>query len=185
MEFFRSLLSILDNEVSMLTPISKSRAVITVSDASSEVAMLALSGVRVGDLCRRTDLAGMMYLLRTLPASALGNWTALAGIDPAAVGITGGTIDGVTITDSTISTSTINNKVDSSRYTTINAAVTAIGATPTILTVSTAETLAASITFPATLTLVIQDGGSIIKAGAYTVTINGPFHGTPDCFSGF
>lgn len=75
---------------------------------------------------------------------------------------------------------------DSSTYASINAAVTAIGGTEATLVVSSSETLTGSITFPSTLTLKIQKGGSIIKASSYTVTINGHFEaGRYQVFSGF
>lgn len=75
---------------------------------------------------------------------------------------------------------------DSSTYASINAAVTAIGGTEATLIVSSAETLTGNITFPATLTLKIQKGGSIVKASSYTVTIRGPFEaGRYQVFSGF
>jgi len=75
---------------------------------------------------------------------------------------------------------------DSSTYASINAAITAIGATVATLVVSSAETLTGNLVVPATLNLVIQKGGSIVKASTYTVTINGPFWaGEYTVFSGF
>lgn len=75
---------------------------------------------------------------------------------------------------------------DSSTYASINAAVTAIGATEAVLVVSTAETLAAALTVPANISLVIQKGGSITKDSTYTLTINGPFTAGPyQVFSAF
>lgn len=70
--------------------------------------------------------------------------------------------------------------------TTINAAVSAIGATPSILLISSAQTLTASLTIPSTLTLQMLPGGSIVKASTYTLTINGDLvAGHYQVFSGF
>lgn len=75
---------------------------------------------------------------------------------------------------------------DSSTYASINAAVAAIAATEAVLVVSSAETLTANLTIPANISLVIQKGGSIIKASTYTLTINGPFWAAQHAvFSGF
>lgn len=63
---------------------------------------------------------------------------------------------------------------DSSTFASINAAVSAIGATEAVLVVSTPETLAASLTIPANIAVVIQKGGKIIKSSTYTLTISGP-----------
>lgn len=74
-----------------------------------------------------------------------------------------------------------------SDYSSINVAVTAIGSTPTTMVVSTACTLTASLTIPSTMTLAFIRGGSIAKAAAYTLTINGRVVG-PDLstiFTGF
>ncbi len=76
--------------------------------------------------------------------------------------------------------------IDASSYASINAAVTAIGSTPTTLIVSNVQTLIASLTIPSTLTLKITHGGSIVKASTYTLTINGNFEvGLYQVFSGF
>lgn len=76
--------------------------------------------------------------------------------------------------------------INAKDYASINAAVTAIGATPATLLVTDAQTLAASLTVPATCTLKILQGGSIVKAGAFTLTINGNFEaGLYQVFSGF
>jgi len=75
---------------------------------------------------------------------------------------------------------------DSSDYASINAAVTAIGATSATLHVTTSETLTASLTVPATLAVRIDKGGMIVKASTYTLTINGSFSaGRYQVFSGF
>jgi hypothetical protein len=75
---------------------------------------------------------------------------------------------------------------DSSSWASINAAVAAIGATQVTLVISTAETLTANLTIPATLNLAILKSGSIAKASTYTLTINGPFEaGLYQVFSGF
>lgn len=76
--------------------------------------------------------------------------------------------------------------VDVRAYASINAAVAAIGATPTVLLVPNTQTLTASLTIPSTLALKIEKGGSIVKASTYTLTINGPFEaGLYQVFSGF
>jgi hypothetical protein len=76
--------------------------------------------------------------------------------------------------------------VDVRAYASINAAVTAIGATETTLVISDAQTLTANLTIPSTLTLKILNGGSIVKASTYTLTINGNFEaGLYQVFSGF
>ena len=76
---------------------------------------------------------------------------------------------------------------DANAYSSINAAVTAIGSTEAVLVVHSAQTLtAASLTIPSNISLVILKGGSIVKASTYTLTINGPFEaGLYQVFSGF
>lgn len=98
-----------------------------------------------------------------------------------------GTLDvaGVTTLGTVSDLKTLSPTVDVRAYASINAAVTAIGATPTTLVVPNAQTLAASLTIPSTLTLKVLQGGSIVKASTYTLTINGNFEGVSDCFSGF
>uniref|UniRef100_A0A6M3IWJ5 Putative tail protein n=2 Tax=viral metagenome TaxID=1070528 RepID=A0A6M3IWJ5_9ZZZZ len=79
-----------------------------------------------------------------------------------------------------------NAGINANGYTSINAAVTAIGSTSTTLVVSDAQTLTASLTIPSTCTLRILQGGSIVKASSYTLTINGSFEaGLYQVFSGF
>ena len=76
--------------------------------------------------------------------------------------------------------------VDAREFASINAAVAAIGITPATLIVSEAETLTgASLTILSTLSLIIIQGGSIIKASTYILTINGDFAGCDGCFVGF
>lgn len=80
----------------------------------------------------------------------------------------------------------LDHVVDPCDYSDINAAVAAIGATPATLLVHDAQTLTANLTIPSTMSLVIQSGGSIIKASTYTLTIDGPFAALPEhVFSGF
>ncbi len=75
---------------------------------------------------------------------------------------------------------------DARSYTSISAAVTAIGATVGTLVVPNAQTLTANLIIPSTLNLYIPKGGSIAKASTYTVTINGPFEaGLYQVFTGF
>ena len=75
---------------------------------------------------------------------------------------------------------------DSRAYASINAAVTAIGATEAVLAVYESETLTASLTIPATCSLYIAQGGMIVQASTYTLTINGSFEaGLYQVFSGF
>jgi len=71
-------------------------------------------------------------------------------------------------------------------YQTLNAAVTAIGSTPTALIVTDAQTLTANVTIPTTMCLIVVKGGSIVKDSTYTVTINGSLQAGPyTVFSGF
>lgn len=63
----------------------------------------------------------------------------------------------------------------STNYASLNAAITAIGATPTTLKISTADfPMTGNATVPATLTLEFTYPGSIDQ-GAYNLTINSPF----------
>lgn len=55
----------------------------------------------------------------------------------------------------------------------INACITAIGATPASLFISTNTTLSSSAVVPSTLTLLFIGNGSITKGGASTLAING------------
>ncbi len=76
--------------------------------------------------------------------------------------------------------------VDVRAYASINAAITSIGSAKKTLLVPNAQTLTASLTIPSTLALQIINGGSIVKASTYTLTINGPFEaGLYQVFSGF
>lgn len=76
--------------------------------------------------------------------------------------------------------------VDVRSYASINAAVTAIGSTHTTLVVANVQTLTASLTIPSTLSLEVLNGGSIVKASTYILTIKGPFEaGLYQVFSGF
>ena len=61
-----------------------------------------------------------------------------------------------------------------SSYASFNAAVTAIGSTPTTLLVSSAQTLSGNVTIPSTLSLLFVQGGSLALAG-YSITINSYF----------
>ena len=76
--------------------------------------------------------------------------------------------------------------IDSRDYTSINAAVAAIGSTQTTLLISDAQILTASLTIPSTLKLIPLKGGSVVKASTFTLTINGQFEaGLYQVFSGF
>jgi hypothetical protein len=71
-------------------------------------------------------------------------------------------------------------------YATLDAAITAIGATSGTLIIDVNTTLTASAVFPKTLHLVIPRGGSITKAGAFTVTHSGSLEAGPyQIFIGF
>ena len=71
-------------------------------------------------------------------------------------------------------------------YPSINAAVASIGSTLKTLAVSNTQTLTATLTIPANIHLVILEGGSIVKASTYTLTIDGPIDaGIYPVFSGF
>ncbi len=68
----------------------------------------------------------------------------------------------------------------------LSTALDTIGATQKLLIINKAITLSASVIIPATLSLWIVKGGSIVKASTYTLTINGPFEaGIYQVFSGF
>lgn len=62
-----------------------------------------------------------------------------------------------------------------SNYATLEAAVSAIGATPTTLTIDAAQTVANSLTIPATLQLDVVNGAIITVASGKILTINSPF----------
>jgi hypothetical protein len=75
---------------------------------------------------------------------------------------------------------------DVRNYSSINAAIAAIGSTQGTILVSTAQTLTDDLIVPSTLSLVIPKGGSIAKASNHTLTINGPLEaGDYPVFSGF
>ena len=57
----------------------------------------------------------------------------------------------------------------------LTAAVAAAGATPTTFVIDTAQTVSADLTIPATMTLVVLQGGSIAIASTKTLTMNGDF----------
>lgn len=63
--------------------------------------------------------------------------------------------------------------VDVRSYASINAAVTAIGSDNATLLIPSTQTLAASLTIPANVSVVFLGGGRIDKASAYTLTVNG------------
>lgn len=72
------------------------------------------------------------------------------------------------------------------QYVSLNAAVAAIGATQKTLVVTSGQTLTANLTIPSNIKLVVQLGGSIIKASTYTLAINGPLIAERyQIFSGF
>lgn len=74
--------------------------------------------------------------------------------------------------------------IDCSQYTSLNAAISAIGATVTTLTISTTVTTTGGFTIPSTLQLAVLKGG-LINHGADVGTITGPFlGGAYQCFSG-
>lgn len=76
--------------------------------------------------------------------------------------------------------------VNADDFSSINAAVAAIGSNVATLIVSSNKTLTANLTIPSTLSLIILNGGMITKASTYTLTINGPFEaGDYRTFSGF
>lgn len=84
-----------------------------------------------------------------------------------------------------ITAKVINGKVDSSKYASLNAAITAIGSTPTVLEITTANfPLTGNATVPSTLVLKPTYPGSV-NQGAYTLTINSPFEaGAYQVFTG-
>ena len=65
-------------------------------------------------------------------------------------------------------------------------AINTIGSTQTLLIINKAITLTSSDIVPSNICLWIVEGGSIIRAGGFTLTINGPFEaGLYQVFSGF
>lgn len=76
--------------------------------------------------------------------------------------------------------------IDAKFYSSINAAITAIGSTVTTLVISNVQTLTANLTIPSNIHVVILNGGSITKASTYTLTINSKLDaGHYQIFSGF
>lgn len=71
---------------SQLPPIS----VTSVDTVASQAAMLALTGISVGAIAIRTDIGNAEFILTTLPASTLANWTEI-GTSPvlSVAGLTG------------------------------------------------------------------------------------------------
>jgi len=79
-----------------------------------------------------------------------------------------------------------NGQIIATPYASINTAVAAAGTNKETLVVESSDTLAANLAIPSTLTLKIPQGGMIVKASTYTLTINGPFEaGLYQVFSGF
>lgn len=77
-------------------------------------------------------------------------------------------------------------EIPSEWYSTFNKAITDLGALSCTLAVSTAQTLTANTTVPATLTLKVIKPGNLTKASTYTLTLNGPVIAGPYAiFSGF
>lgn len=70
-----------------------------------------------------------------------------------------------------------NKKVYLSQFASLQAAVTAIGGTPTTLVINTPFAMTADVVTPFTLTVNFESGGLITTTG-YTLTINGPFYGS-------
>lgn len=71
-------------------------------------------------------------------------------------------------------------------YPSINAAVASINSTSKTLVVSNTQPLAANLTIPANIALVVLKGGLITKASTYTLAVNGAFEaGLYQAFSGF
>lgn len=158
------------------------------------------------DLFRRTnrcDLIGPVYLgaaegqtgeLNFSNSSNINLTTLKAGVASAGktytLPLTAPTVDGQGLVSTTAGVmswgSALGPVIDASSYASINAAVTAIGSASATLQVSNAQTLAASLTVPSNINLVILKTGSIVKASTFTLTINGPFTaGRWQVFSGF
>lgn len=75
-------------------------------------------------------------------------------------------------------------KIHTSRfasYGSVSSMVNAIGSTRKHLVCDTDVTLTEDTIFPATMSITIENGGSI-ALGDYNLTINGPFEGSPGCF---
>ena len=68
-------------------------------------------------------------------------------------------------------------------FASLSTAVDKIGSVQSGLSLCTQELLTANLTTPSTLSLAIKPGGCISITGSYTLTINGPFEGCPECFT--
>ena len=68
-----------------------------------------------------------------------------------------------------------------SDYASLSAAISDIGATETLLLIDSNAVLTGNLTTPVTLSVKVLPGWTI--SGAYTLTINGYFEGSPGCFS--
>lgn len=69
----------------------------------------------------------------------------------------------------------LDDGFDASSYGGINAAVAAIGSIPGTLVIHDPQVLTGNLTVPATLTVRILNGGSIVRASTYVPVFNGPF----------
>ena len=83
-------------------------------------------------------------------------------------------------------TAAINDPAGANDPSSINNAVAAAAQTNGTVTISSAQTLSADLIIPSNVDVVIEKGGSIVKASNYTLKINGPFSaGLYQVFSGF
>lgn len=130
-------------------------------------------------------VAGILLLVAGLVWA--GSWTGTSprGIYKPSIGEAPGTVGSGAWKNFDDSLSNIHNKlweynwrIVGADYTTLNAAVTAIGATPCTLVVVDEQTLTAETTIPSTLHLVFFKGGKI-TLGNYNLAINGPMDPYP------
>ena len=148
------VLSIAFSTPAFSQPIERASSTTAVYSVASQAARLALSA-NVGDFAMQVD-NGRTYILATLPASVNGNWSEL-----------------------TAGTSTFYYKTGdygaTKDATTLNAAVSDIGATAATLVVEPgAWTLGANVTVPSNITLLVPQGTTITVSGGFTLAINGP-----------
>jgi hypothetical protein len=137
-----------------ITPKYTTPSVYTVA---SQAAMLALAA-KAGDYALRTD-TGNSYILKTLPASVLGNWAIISTYQP-------------------------TSWLDASNYATLALAEAAAYAAGKTLVVSTSVNLVANLNVRCPLKIV--KGGLITQTGSFTITMSSDFEaGLYQVFSGF
>lgn len=128
---FKTLLSLenVDNTSDANKPVStatqtalnlKQNVIVAVAN---EAAMLALTGIPVGYVVKRTDLSNVLFQLVALPASTLGNWQQIGG------GGSGGGGAWGDITGTLSNQTDLQNALGTKQNTITGAALTAVGST--------------------------------------------------------